>query len=451
MRIAVVGLGYVGLVTASCLARLGQIVVGLERDPEKLDSLAAGRVPYYEPHLAADLASGRASGALTFTGRPEVALAGADVVMICVGTPSDPTGRADLTDVLAVTEMLAAAVDDEPTVALRSTVPVGTTRRIETRLNEMRAGHGLRPISVIANPEFLRTGRAIDDFLRPTRIVIGTTESTSPGALERLTNLYAPLEAPTAVMDANSAELVKNASNAFLATRLSFVNELAALCESTGADIDAVLAGMADDPRIGGLFMRPGIGFGGSCLPKDVRSLIAMARDRGLPMALATAVDAVNVERASALIDRLAQTIDRPLAGARVGILGLAFKPDTDDVRESPALALASALRDREVGVVAYDPQAGANASRVLPWLEQADGPQGVATAADAIVLATEWPEFVTMDLGSLAGLMRGRLLVDGRNALDPDAVVRAGLRYIGVGRPPRQPSLGGDHPGIEV
>jgi UDPglucose 6-dehydrogenase len=435
MRIAVVGLGYVGLVTASCLARLGQTVVGIERDERRLETLRNGDVPYYEPHLAPDLKAGLASGALTFTGDAAEGLRDADVVMICVGTPSDAEGRANLTDVLDVAHSIAEHVGGEPVIALRSTVPVGTTRRIEAEVNADRERRSLPPIRVFANPEFLRTGRAIEDWLRPTRVVIGTTGKAPPESIDRLMQLYGPLDAPILVTDAESAELVKNASNAFLATRISFVNELAALCEATGATIDSVVEGMAYDPRIGGQFMKPGLGFGGSCLPKEVRSMLAMGRDHELAMPLMTAVNDVNVGQVDAVADRLAELLDRPLAGARIAILGLAFKPDTDDIRESPPIALARELVDRGASVVACDPKAAERAAAVLPSLQIARDAAAAAAGADAIVLGTEWPEYATANLRSIAAAMRGDVLFDARNALDPDAADAAGLRYAGIGR----------------
>lgn len=435
MQIAVVGLGYVGLVTASCLARLGQTVIGIERDRARLETLLAGGVPYYEPHLAPDLKAGLTSGALAFTDDPASALKNAEVVMICVGTPSDHSGRADLTDVLAVANMISEQVDNDPVIALRSTVPVGTTRRVEQVLNEARKGRGLPQISVLANPEFLRTGRAIEDFLRPSRVVIGTTGPLPSEPIDRLTTLYGPLEAPVVLMDAESAELVKNASNAFLAMRVSFVNELASVCDASGASIDSVVDGMALDPRIGGQFMRPGLGYGGSCLPKDVRSLLSMGKDRGLEMPLTDAVNLVNSRQVGLVADRLAASLGRPLADARIAVLGLAFKPDTDDVRDSAAIALAAELEGRGASVVACDPQAGGRAVGVMPTLELAEGPVLAASGADAVVLATEWPEYVTIDLAQVATAMRGDVLIDARNAIDPTLAAAAGLRYSGIGR----------------
>ncbi|TAL05693.1 MAG: UDP-glucose/GDP-mannose dehydrogenase family protein [Chloroflexota bacterium] len=436
MRVTVVGLGYVGLVTATCLARLGHDVVGLESDSSKLATLDAGDIPYFEPGLANELATQRASGRLRFTGYEGSALQAPEAILICVGTPSDATGHADLQFVLDVADLIAMTVINDPVILLRSTVPIGTTRRVESRLNEARSSKGRPPVPVFANPEFLRTGRAIEDFLRPTRIVIGQTKLADSAALSILDRLYASLDAPLILTDAESAELVKNASNAFLAMRVSFVNELAALCDASGANVDDVVAGMADDPRIGGQFMRPGIGYGGSCLPKDVRSLIATAGDYGLEMRIASAVDQVNRAQVPHVLGLLEAGLGRSLKGGRIAILGLAFKPDTDDTRESPALLLVDELRNRGVDVVACDPEAAKRVRATRPWLEVVDAPMRAVTSADAVVLATEWPSYVALDMEAVAGAMRGRLIVDGRNALDRQAVADAGLTYVGIGRP---------------
>lgn len=436
MQITVVGLGYVGLVTATCLARLGQQVVGLESDGRKLSMLESGLAPYYEPHLQAELVQQQSEGRLTFTTDPAEALHGPDVAMICVGTPSRPSGDANLDAVHAVIASIADHLDRPTVVALRSTVPVGTTRRLERALNERLASRG-GPVNVpiFANPEFLRTGRALEDFLHPSRIILGGTEIAGSDDTERLETLYRPLDAPILVLDAESAELVKNASNAYLATRISFINEIAALCEVTGASVEAVLQGVAADPRIGGEYLRPGIGYGGSCLPKDVRSLMAMGRDHGVPMRFAEAVDAVNAEQPGRAVRRLSDALGGSLAGRRVGLLGLAFKAGTDDIRDSPALALAAALRDAGATVAACDPEAAAPSAEVAPWIEMHDDPVDVAREADALVLSTDWPAYVIADLGPLRAVMRGDLLFDARNAMDAAAVSATGLRYFAVGR----------------
>jgi UDPglucose 6-dehydrogenase len=440
MNIAVVGLGYVGLVTATCLARLGQHVVGLDVDPSKLEALGRGEPPSYEPHLQAELALQQAEGRLSFTLDPDEALRDPELILICVGTPSLESGKADLRAVDSVIDSIAHHLRRRTVVALRSTVPVGTTRRAEARLNQaLTSNGGPTEISVVANPEFLRTGRAIEDFLHPARVVLGRTDLTSDADIEALLTLYRPLEAPIFVVDAESAELVKNAANTYLATRISFVNELAALCEATGASVDAVLEGIAADPRIGGDYLRPGIGYGGSCLPKDVRSMIAMGEDAGVALQLAAAVDGVNDRQPSRAMERLATELGG-LDGCRVALLGLAFKADTDDIRDSPALALGRLLHERGARVVACDPQAGRLALASAPWLELADGPFEAVAGAEAVVLSTEWPEYVTIDLAAVARRMRGSVLLDARNAYDPTRVAAAGLTYLGIGRQATMP-----------
>lgn len=432
MQIAVIGLGYVGLVTAVCMARLGQRVVGLDTDATKLRALESGETPFYEPGLSGEL--NQENGRLTFTGDPAVALRDADVVLICVGTPSAPTGEADLRAVMAAAGTIAEHLTSPTVIALRSTVPVGTTERVEAFLNDRlhSRGEGIA-VAVLANPEFLRTGRALDDFLRPSRVVIGRTQQATDQDVDLLSTLYRPLNAPILVMDAASAELVKNAANTYLATRISFVNELAALCEATGASVESVIGGIASDPRIGSDYFRPGIGYGGSCLPKDVRSLIAMGDEHGQEMTLAKAVDAVNNALPGRLVAHMEEALG-DLKGLRVALLGLAFKPDTDDIRDSPALKLAQELHDQGVEVVGCDPQAAARVAEAEPWIQIATSALEASRGADAIVLTTEWPAYVTADFAPLAAVMRRPFVFDARNALDPGRAVAAGLRYQSIG-----------------
>lgn len=441
MQIAVIGLGYVGLVTAVCMARLGQRVIGLDTDTAKLAALESGQAPFYEPGLSGEL--NQESDRLTFTGDPALALRDADAVLICVGTPSLATGEADLRAVMAAAGTVANHLTRHTVIALRSTVPVGTTERVETFLNDrLGSRNGEDPIAVLANPEFLRTGRALDDFLRPSRVVIGRTPRATDEDIEILATLYRPLNAPILVLDAASAELVKNAANTYLATRISFVNELAALCEATGASIESVVAGIASDPRIGADYFRPGIGYGGSCLPKDVRSLIAMGEEHGHEMTLAKAVDGVNNAQPGRLAGHMANALG-DLHGLRVALLGLAFKADTDDIRDSPALALARELRDRGVEVVGCDPQAAARVADTEPWIRIAASPLEASRGADAVVLTTDWPAYMTADYAPLAAVMRRPFLFDARNALDPARAAAAGLHYQAVGSLPPLPALG--------
>jgi UDPglucose 6-dehydrogenase len=446
MRVTVVGLGYVGLVTAACLARLGHRVVGLEIDETKLGQLMTGRVPYYEPGLDDEVERQWRAGNLTFVGLPSEAFRNPEAVLICVGTPSDEAGRADLQYVRAAAEAVGREIDIEagsrPVVALRSTVPAGTTRAVERQLNDALRARGVEAgVAVLTNPEFLRTGRAVEDFLRPTRVVVGRTELATDEDVDRLRALYQSMDAPMIVTDAESAELIKNAANAFLATKISFVNELAQLCAATGATVDDVIAGIATDPRIGGDFLRPGLGYGGSCLPKDVRSLISMGDQYGRPMQLAKSVDAINRDQPQRYVRALAEALGGSMGGRRIAVLGLAFKPDTDDLRDSPAIGLAKALTEAGAQVVGCDPVANAKAGAANPWLEIADTPEDAARGADAVVLATEWPVYVTIDPGSLAAVMRGRVVLDGRNVLDPKRYRAAGLTYLGVGRRAESPA----------
>jgi UDPglucose 6-dehydrogenase len=437
MRITVVGLGYVGLVTATCLARMGQRVIGLESDRSRIRALESGRTPFYEPHLQGELALQRDEGRLSFTSTPSAAFRGAEAILICVGTPSLPSGEADLAAVNLVVDAIADHLETRAVVALRSTVPVGTTRRTEARLNQRLSDRGgASAVPIVANPEFLRTGRALEDFLHPSRVVLGRTEVAHDDDIELLATLYRPLEAPIHVFDAESAELVKNAANAYLAMRISFSNELAALCQATGASVSSVITGIGSDPRIGEHYLRPGLGYGGSCLPKDVRSLISMGKQHGSRMELSEAVDRVNAAQPLGVADSLEERIGT-LKGARIALLGLAFKPDTDDIRDSPALALARELRKRGAEVVGCDPQATHRVAEVEPWIRLVDAPSEAARGADAVVMATEWPEYVTLDLTVIADAMRGRFLMDGRNALDPARASSAGLTYLSIGGPP--------------
>jgi UDPglucose 6-dehydrogenase len=438
MQVAVVGLGYVGLVTATCLSRLGQEVIGLEIDDAKLRALGRGEAPYYEPHLQPELTLQQREGRLRFTLDPDEAFTGSQVILICVGTPSTSTGEADLRAVEAVTETIGRHLGNPTVVALRSTVPVGTTREVERRINDILDSRGKAwRVAVLANPEFLRTGRAIEDFLHPSRVVLGRTDNATDDDVERLATLYRPLEAPLLVGDAESAELTKNAANAFLATRISFINELAGLCDTTGASVDDVIRGIAADPRIGGDYLKPGIGYGGSCLPKDVRSMIAMGRQRGADLTLMEAVDAVNAAQPERAADRLSEALGGSLSGRRIALLGLAFKAGTDDIRDSPALTLAESMRARGAVIVACDPKAAGAVAASRSWIELCPGPEDAASGADALVLATEWPEYLTIDFATLAERMRGSVVLDARNALDPQQVTGAGLKYLALGRSP--------------
>jgi UDPglucose 6-dehydrogenase len=430
-RIAIIGSGYVGLVTGTCFSELGNTVVCVDNDAGKIERLAAGEVPFYEPSLGELIARNVQARRLRFTTDVAGAVRDSEIVFIAVGTPMRADGHADVSAVHAVARDIGAALNGPKIVVSKSTVPVETGEMISSVIRaSARAEH---PISVVSNPEFLREGSAVADFLEPDRIVIGTDD---PHAERVLRDLYAPLGAPVVVTDVRTSEMIKYAANAFLATKISFINEIANVCELLDVDVRAVCNGIGYDQRIGTKFLNPGIGYGGSCFPKDVRALEQLAAERSYEAPLLHAVELVNRRQPDRTVDK----IERALGGTRdrtVAVLGLAFKPNTDDVRDAPALAIIRRLRQRGATVRAHDPIANALARAEL-------GADGVAffddmyaavAGADAVLLATEWNEFRALDFERCAAAMRGNVLVDGRNVFDPGKVRAAGLRYIGVGR----------------
>ncbi|TWE13836.1 UDPglucose 6-dehydrogenase [Prauserella muralis] len=413
-----------GLTTGACLASLGHHVTCVDVDAAKVARLAAGRVDIMEPGLAELVGRGLTKGNLAFVGGARDAVRDAAAVFLCVPTPMGAGGAADLRAVEVVVAEIGDALPSGCALVTKSTVPVGTARRIGELL-------GRDDVPVVSNPEFLREGTAVEDFLGPERIVVG---SDTPGAAERVADLYRALGAPSVVTDAASAELVKYAANCFLAMKLSYVNAIAELCERLGADIDAVTEGMGHDRRIGRSFLKPGPGWGGSCLPKDTSALLRIAEsvryDFGL---LAAAVDE-NIAQRDRIIARIAGAAGGDLAGARIGLLGLAFKAGTDDLRDSPALSVASVLCAHGAEITAYDPAVAGD----LPGMTVADNAYRVAKGADVVVVLTEWPEFRRLDWHYLAALMRGDAVVDTRNLLEPGVVLDAGLSWQGIGRPRR-------------
>jgi UDPglucose 6-dehydrogenase len=428
--IGIVGAGYVGLVSAACFAELGNAVVCADADARKIGALRRGELPFHEPSLGEIVARNARAGRLRFATAVADAVRGTEIVFIAVGTPMRADGHADLSAVRAVAREIGLALDGPKIVVSKSTVPVETGELISAIVREHAGAE--HAVCVASNPEFLREGSAVADFLHPDRIVIGTDD---PGAERVLRELYAPLGAPVLVTDVRTAEMIKYAANAFLATRISFVNEIANICELLGVDVRAVCEGIGLDKRIGTHFMSPGIGYGGSCLPKDVRALEQLAVEHDYAAPLLHAVELVNRHQ----VDRTVVKLERGLAGLRgktVAVLGLAFKPQTDDVRSAPALALVRRLIDRGATVRAYDPVASAPARAALREPVELCGEKYAALeGADALLLATEWNEFRALDFRRCAALMRGDLVVDGRNAFDPNAVRAAGLRYVGVGR----------------
>jgi UDPglucose 6-dehydrogenase len=430
-RLAIIGSGYVGLVTGTCFSELGNTVVCVDNDVRKIECLRGGEVPFYEPSLGEMVARNVQAQRLSFTTDVAQAVRESEIIFVAVGTPMRADGHADLSNVRAVAREIGLALDTPKIVVSKSTVPVETGELISSIIREhARTDH---PVSVVSNPEFLREGSAVADFLKPDRVVIGTDD---PQAEQALRDLYAPLDVPIVVTDARTSEMIKYAANAFLATKISFINEIANICELLDVDVRAVCNGIGYDRRIGTKFLNPGIGYGGSCFPKDVRALEQLAVERDYQAPLLHAVELVNRRQ----IERTVVRLERELGGLRgrtVAVLGLAFKPNTDDVRDAPALALIARLLDRGAAVRAHDPIANELAREVLgtDGVTFFDDMYETVGGADAIVLATEWNEFRALDFGRCAAAMRGTVLLDGRNVFDPDKVRAAGLRYLGIGR----------------
>ena len=442
VHVTVVGAGYVGLVTAAGLARLGHLVTVVDVDEERIARLRGGECPLHEPGLGMLIRQGMARGRLLVsTSRAEV-LPQVDAVVVAGGTPSGPCGEADLSGVEAVVDDVARRIDRSTVLVVKSTVPVGTCARLQQRVDHtLRArGAGDLRISVASNPEFLRESSAVQDFLRPDRVVVGTEDGVALRLLERL---YAPLvERGTSwvEMDTRSSELTKYAANCMLATRISFMNQLAGLCEATGADIEEIRRGVGSDERIGPSFLRAGIGFGGSCFPKDLSALRRTAADAGVPMPMIEAVIDVNEAQLRAPVRALSAALD--LSVSRVAVWGLSFKPDTDDLRDSPALAVVTDLLDRGAEVVVHDPVASRQLPAAIRHRVHVEAtPLLAATDADAVVHATEWAVYRSVPADELATVMRGNLVVDGRNALDRESLRAAGLRVACVGRPALDPA----------
>ncbi len=435
MRIAMIGGGYVGLVSAACFAEFGVEVAVVEADPGRLASLHAGRMPIYEPGLDALVASNVAAGRLSFTGDLAPALAGAEAVFIAVGTPSRRgDGHADLTHVYAAAEQVARALTRPAVIVTKSTVPVGTGRRIGAILRDVRPDLAC---AVASNPEFLREGSAIADFMRPDRVVIGVEDDA---AREVLRQLYRPLyliETPIVFTNLESAELTKYAANAFLAMKVAFINEMADLAEKAGADIHDIARGIGLDGRIGRKFLHPGPGFGGSCFPKDTLALVRIAQDAGAPSRLIETVVAVNEARKAGMAGRVIAACGGSARGKTVAVLGLTFKPETDDMRDSPSLPIVSRLVGDGARVQAYDPQGMDQARPMLPEnVIYCQSALEAAAGADALVVVTEWNEFRALAPARLAEAMAGRAIIDLRNIFDPALLRGAGFTYYGIGRP---------------
>ena len=429
-KICVIGTGYVGLVTGACFSEMGNTVTCLDINQERIDKLNQNIVPFYEPGLEEYLNRNTRKHQLFFTIDYQQALKGAEFIFICVGTPPNPDGSTNMSQWNSSVDQIVKFVDHPVIIINKSTLPVGTGLHLMNLLNASPK-HPNAEFAVVSNPEFLREGSAIKDSMEPDRVIIG---SNNPDALEKVAALYAVLNVPIVKSSLNTAELTKYASNAYLATRISFINEIANICEAIGADIDAVVKGMGLDKRIGSRYMSPGIGWGGSCFPKDIKSLNHSARKHGVTPQLLQAVEDVNYRQRHLIITKLKDEL-KGFENKTIAILGLAFKPNTDDVRDAPALDIIAELQAENAHIKAYDPKAMVLAQTRLKDVVLCEDAYAAAKGADALVLVTEWKEFEALDFAVLHQLMRGNLIVDGRNIFDPQKVMDAGFIYKGMGR----------------
>ena len=433
MKITMIGSGYVGLVSGACFSDFGHDVVCVDKDANKIEALQGGRMPIYEPGLDQLVATNVAAGRLTFTTDLATAVAGADAIFIAVGTPSRRVdGHADLTYVFEATKEIAAAVTGPTVVVTKSTVPVGTGDRVEEILREERPDID---IAVVSNPEFLREGAAIGDFKRPDRIVIGSEDAH---AREVMREVYRPLylnESPLLFVGRRTSELIKYAANAFLATKITFINEIADLCEAVGANVQDVSRGIGLDNRIGAKFLHAGPGYGGSCFPKDTLALLKTAEDHECPVHIVEAVVKVNDSRKRAMGRKVLHALGDEPRGKTVAVLGLTFKPNTDDMRDAPSLAVVQSLQDAGVTVRAFDPEGMEAAKAMMPDVTFCKDAYEAATGADAVTIVTEWDTFRALDLKRLARVMTAPVMVDLRNVYRPDDVRKLGFAYTSVGR----------------
>jgi UDPglucose 6-dehydrogenase len=438
MRVAMIGTGYVGLVSGACFSEFGVDVTCVDKDCGKIERLSQGEMPIYEPGLDQLVASNMAAGRLRFTSDLKPAVAGADAVFIAVGTPSRRgDGHADLSYVFAAAAEIAEALqqggNERTLVVTKSTVPVGTGRRVERILQK-----ALPPgrFDVASNPEFLREGSAISDFMRPDRIVIGTESEHARTVLRALYRPLYLLETPIVFTAIETAELIKYAANAFLATKITFINEMADLCEAVGADVQDVARGIGLDGRIGRKFLHAGPGFGGSCFPKDCQALVRTAEEANAPLAIVDTVLRVNEARKRRMADRITAACGGSVAGLKLAALGLTFKPNTDDMRDSPSLAFLPALREAGATIRAFDPEGNAEAKKLMPELDYCADPYEAMDGADALILITEWNAFRALDLARVKRLLRRPLVIDLRNIYKPDEMAEVGLAYYSIGRP---------------
>ncbi|MEL6340932.1 MAG: UDP-glucose/GDP-mannose dehydrogenase family protein [Myxococcota bacterium] len=441
MKLSVVGTGYVGLVTGTCLADMGHRVVCHDVDENKIASLRdKGKIPIYEPGLEELVRRNSDAGRLSFTTEFSQAIDGVDVIFIAVGTPPQEDGSADLKHVLNVAKTIGDSLGDSQhlTVVVKSTVPVGTCDRVRAVINEAIESRGIdASFDVVSNPEFLKEGMAVEDFMRPDRIVVGVGSERASEVMKKIYVDFTRNGHPLLMMDVHSSEMTKYASNVMLAARISLVNEFAAICERVGADILSVRKGMGADSRIGMSFLYAGVGYGGSCFPKDVKALAQLANDLGVPATILDAVEEVNERQKLFLADRIAEHFGGDLSNKRVALWGIAFKPRTDDIREAPAITIAQSLKAKGAQVAAFDPEAMGNAAKDHPDLfELGTDMYTTLEGADALALVTEWGEFRNPDFDRVRVLMRTPVVFDGRNQFDAAALRSAGFTYYGVGRP---------------
>lgn len=432
MNIAVIGTGYVGLVAGSCFAESGNEVICVDNNEQKVAQLQKGIIPIYEPGLPELIERNVREERLTFTTNLQNAVQRSQVIFIAVGTPTSESGAADLSAVYAVASAVGKAMDDYKIIVTKSTVPVGTTENVRDLIRKETA----QEFDVVSNPEFLKQGAAVDDFMKPDRIVLGLD---SEKAAEILSEIYAPFlrtGSPILMVDIRTSEMVKYAANAFLAARISFMNEISNLCEAVGADVDMVRKGLAADSRIGSAFLFPGVGYGGSCFPKDTRALIQTGRDHSTPMRILEAVEAVNADQADRFVERIVRHFEGSLKGKRFGVWGLAFKPRTNDMRDAPAVHIIEQLLSRDATVAAYDPEAMEEGKRIFgSRIEFAPHNYECLVGADALLLVTEWQAFRNPNFERMRDVMRRPVIFDGRNIYDPVHLRQLGFTYYSIGR----------------
>ena len=433
MNIAVVGTGYVGLVTGTCLADTGNHVICVDIDEDKVAAMQRGEVPIYEPNLDTLFHRNIAAGRLEFTTDLQKAVDGSSVIFLALPTPPDEDGSADLSYILGVAHELGKMITGYKVIVDKSTVPVGTADKVR----EAIAAHATFDFDVVSNPEFLREGFAVDDFMKPDRIVVGCSGNNAAAVMAELYKPYTNVSKPLILMDERSAELTKYASNSFLATKITFMNEIANFCELVGADVDTVRKGMGADPRIGSRFLYPGIGFGGSCFPKDVKALRKSASDVGYDFRLLTSVMNVNDDQKTILFDPMKEHFGGSLGGIKVAMWGLAFKPETDDIREAPSLYMVEKLLAAGAQIVAFDPEAMKNVkSKIGEVIDYKNRQMDALDGADCLLICTEWAAFRTPDFTDMANRMNGKVIFDGRNLYDKRKMARLGWTYRSIGRP---------------